>query len=147
MKTSFSYLVLLVFLFVGSTTSHAQNVNPVLAMDIASTSIANNASADGLPLITDSTVYSVSMNVSLYDTTNIQSIEVKVGTTAGGSDLFNHSYVYDVFGNLGNARTYSRNGFQVTLGLGSLIGIDSYFSEVRIQFMDGTYSDPISFNR
>ncbi len=145
MKASFSQVFLLLF-FVCQIVK-AQNVNPVLSMDVSSAATANNFSADGLPVVSDSTVYSVTMNVSLYDTTNIQSVEVKVGTTDGGADLFNHSYQYDVSGGLGNGRTYARSGFKITLGLGSLTGIDSYFSEVRIQFLDGTYSDPISFNR
>jgi hypothetical protein len=83
---TFQKLLYIVFLFFIVEAS-AQDTNPILSMDVTSVSIRNNFSQDSLPMITDSTVYSVGMNISLYDSTNIQNIEVKLGSTDGGSDL------------------------------------------------------------
>lgn len=143
---TFQKLFYIVLLF-SNVEAFAQDDNPILSMDVTSVSIRNNFSQDSLPMITDSTVYLVGMNISLYDSTNIQNIEVKLGSTDGGSDLLSHTFAFDITGQLGNGLSYSRVGYAISLGLGELTGIDSYFAEVRVQHTDGSYSPSISFNR
>ena len=116
-------------------------------MDVVTTPISNNFSADSLPIITDSTVFDVGMNVNLFDTSGIQNIEVKIGTAQGGSDLINQTFVFDVSGALSNGRYYLRDLYHVQLGLGQFSNFVDYFAEVRIVWVDNSYSPFVIFNR
>ncbi len=116
-------------------------------MDVVTTPISNNFSPDSLPIITDTTVFDVGMNVNLFDTSGIQTIEVKIGSTQGGSDLINQTFVFDVSGPLGNGRYYLRDLYHVQLGLGQFSNFTDYFAEVRIQWVDNSYSPTVIFNR
>ncbi|MBL0105046.1 MAG: hypothetical protein IPP51_15545 [Bacteroidetes bacterium] len=115
-------------------------------MDVATISVANNF-IDSLPVETDSTVYSVVVNVNLFDTVDVQNIEVKIGTTAGGSDLVNQTFAFDVSGSLSGGMSYLRELYRVQLGVGNLIGLGDYYAEVRVQRLDGSYSPSVVFNR
>jgi len=127
--------------------SSAQDVYPVLSMDVATTPVANHLSLDSLPSLTDSTVFSVEMNVNLFDTLNIQELEVKIGTSSGASDIFSHSFVFDVSGSLGSGLFYLRDAYSIQLGLGNRMQMLNYYSQVRIKKADGSYTDAVLFNR
>ena len=124
-----------------------QNENPLLSMEVIANPIRNNLSSDSLPLISDSTIYQVTMNLRLYDSTNIQNIEIKIGSSDGGSEFLSHTFSFDVYGTLGSGMSYARNGNTLQLGLGELSGLYSYYAEVRVQHLDGTYSPSIPFNK
>ncbi len=124
----------------------AQSSNQVLSMDVVTETIGNNFSFDSLPVINDSTIYQIAMNLSLYDTTNIQEIEIGIGTTEGSSDLIFRNFSFDDF-SPGSGFSYSRQGFNIQLGLGTAQGISSFFSSVRLKLLDGSYSPIITFNR
>ena len=138
----------IVFLFfVSIQNCFAQAPDPILSMSVNTVAVANNFSLDSLPVITDSTVFDVGVDVHLFDTTDVQSIEVKIGTTPGGSDLVNHSFAFDVTGSLGSGMTYLRDGYLVQLDLGLILNLVDYFAEVRLQRMDGSYSPTVVYNR
>ena len=125
----------------------AQDANSIFSMEVQLQSVGNNFSPDGLPIVSNSTIYNVGMNVSLYDTSNIQSIEVSLGSSQGGTDILSHTFSNDVSGSLGNGLSYLRNGYQLNLGLGQLTGLQDYFTEVKGKRTNGTYSPVILFNR
>jgi len=100
-----------------------------------------------VPTVTDSTMIRVQMTINLFATTGILSIQVKLGTTEGGSELLSKIFSYDVSGNVGDGCTYSRVGEVVTLGLGDYSGLTSYFSEVKIERDDYSLTDAFVFNR
>ncbi|MBK6986838.1 MAG: hypothetical protein IPI10_15545 [Bacteroidetes bacterium] len=114
---------------------------------MATTPVANHLSLDSLPSLTDSTVFSVEMNVNLFDTLNIQELEVKIGTSSGASDIFSHSFVFDVSGSLGSGLFYLRDAYSIQLGLGNRMQMLNYYSQVRIKKADGSYTDAVLFNR
>ena len=73
MKTNTLLLLICFFCFTNKTI--AQNTFPVLSMDVLTAPIANHTSG-GLPDLTDSTIFSVQMHISLFDTTDIDEIYV-----------------------------------------------------------------------
>lgn len=147
MKSNTNICRLFFVFLLFSIKSFGQNANPILSMDIDIVPIGNNFSLDSLPMISDSTIYQVGMNLNLYDSTDIQNIEVKLGSTDGGSEFMSHVFAFDVSGSLGGGLSYVRNGNSIQLGLGELTGVYSYFAEVRVQHLNGTYSPFISFNK
>lgn len=147
MKPKLFFCRLFFAIFFISGHSSGQGVNPILTMDVVTNPIGNNFSLDSLPMISDSTIYQVGMNLNLYDSTDIQNIEVKLGSTDGGSEFMSHVFAFDVSGSLGGGLSYVRNGNSIQLGLGELTGVYSYFAEVRVQHLNGTYSPFISFNK
>ena len=125
----------------------AQQQDPILSMSVNTVAVANNFSLDSLPIITDSTVFDVGVDVHLFDTTDVQFIEVKIGTTPGGSDLVDHSFAFDVTGSQGSGMAYLRDGYLVQLDLGLILNLVDYFAEVRLQRMDGSFSPTVVYNR
>lgn len=121
--------------------------NPILSMSVEQVSVANNFSLDSLPVLTDSTVFEVGVKVNLFDTLDIQSIDVEIGTADGTPDLFNHSYAFDVSNSLGSGLSYARNAYSILLGAGQVSNMISYYSRVRLHYTDGTYSPYVVFNR
>ena len=119
-------------IFFSSFDCSAQNTYPVMSMD---------------PILTDTTIFDVGMNLNLYDTTNIQSIEVKIGSSPGASDVFSRNFTFDVSGSLGSGISYLRDEYAIHLGLGNLQQMLSYYSQVRIQRTDGSYNTAVVFNR
>lgn len=144
--TNFWKLLFAFFITVNLQT-YGQAPNPILSMEVVAIPIGNNLSSDSLPLVTDSTIYQVGMNLSLYDSTNIQSIEVKIGSSESGTEFFTHVFTFDVSGQLGGGLSYARNGYSIQLDLGELVGLFAYYSEVRVQHLNGSYSPSISFNQ
>lgn len=144
-KITQRFLVLL--FFVSMQNCFAQALAPILSMSVNTVAVSNNFSLDSLPIITDSTVFDVGVDVHLFDTTDVHSIEVKIGTTAGGSDLVNHSFTFDLAGSLGSGMTYFRDGYLVQLDLGLIQNLVDYFAEVRLQRMDGSFSPTVVYNR
>ncbi len=116
-------------------------------MDVATEAVGNHLTSDSLPLMTDTTIFDVGMNVNLYDTLNIQEIEVMIGSSPGTSNIFSRSFVYDVSGSLGSGASYSRDEYKIHLGLGSLMQMLDYYCQVRIKRTDGSYTTAVVFNR
>jgi hypothetical protein len=123
-----------------------QNTFPVLSTSVETTCISNCFTLDSFPN-TDSSLISVQMTIQLFEVTSIASIQVKLGTTSGGSELLSKTFTFDVSGNVGNGCSYSRVDDIVTLGLSSYIGLTAYFTEVRITKSDASVTDAVVFNR
>ncbi len=138
---------LALLLFISIAHCSAQNTYPVLSMDVATEAVGNHLTPDSLPLLTDTTIFDVGLNLNLYDTTNIQAIEVKIGSSPGASDVFSRNFTFDVSGSLGSGISYIRDEYAIQLGLGNLQQMLSYYSQVRIQRTDGSYNTAVVFNR
>lgn len=147
MNSFLSLVLAYCMLILESQTCLAQSDNTILAMDVSTEPVSYNFSSDSLPVLTDSTVFEVMMNVNLYDTTNIEEIEVKIGTSDGASDLVNQTFTFDVFGSLGGGLSYDRLAYNLSLGLGQHSGMLNYFASVRVKRTDNSWSSSIVYNR
>ena len=135
----------LVFFF--SLNCFSQSDNPVLSMDVEAVPVGTILSVDSLPIITDSTLFEVAMYVNLVDTTSIQEMEVKIGTTLGSSDVFNHTFSFDVVGSSSGGVAFLRDAYLVQLKFGQLMGMVNYYSQIRILRTNNLYSPITYFNR
>lgn len=115
-------------------------------MNVQSTSVAYDTSG-GLPDLSDSTVFSLVMNVSLLDTTNIDKIYVELGDSAFSTNRLQHTFDWDVSGSTGVGTSYSRTEYDIVLGLGNFKDLLNYNATVRIKRTDGTFTDFINFSR
>ena len=116
-------------------------------MDVSTEPVANHLTPDSLPLLTDTTVFDVVMYVNLFDTLNIQQMEVKIGSSPGGSDIFSNNFVFDAAPPPIGGLAYFRDAYSIRLGLGWLDQMLSYYAVVRIQKTNGSYSEAVEFNR
>ena len=147
-SNQFRNFFLTFFLFFFSlNTCFAGDPYPVLSMDVSTEPVANHLTPDSLPLLTDTTIFDVVMRVNLFDTLNIQQIEVKIGSAQGASDIFSNNFVFDASPPPTGGLTYFRDEYSIRLGLGTLQQMLSYFAVVRIQKSSGSYSDAVEFNR
>ena len=85
------------------------------------------------------------MFITLSDTSQIDLIEVKVGSKEGQADLANHQFTYDQTSGLPAGMAWQRTGYRITLSLGSFAYSDLQFGYVRLKNISGTWSDTFAF--
>ena len=148
MKHILSLLIIfLLSLLLFSKSSKAQNPTyPIVSMDIQATPVAFDTSG-GLPDLSDSTVFHVEMNVSLFDTSTIDKIYVVLSDSGNTGNRLQKTFDWDVSGSTGNGTTFLRTDYTVALGLGNFKDLLNYYATVRIKRTDGTFTDLISFYR
>jgi hypothetical protein len=78
------------------------------------------------------------VSMALSDTANVATIHVKLGTTAGGNDLGEHTFSFDAAGD--DTYTYFREEFSVMMGMGHHVVLDDIFCEVYTQDASGNTS-------
>jgi hypothetical protein len=140
-------IFILLALLVQSLHSYCQSPTyPIIIMDVNAVPISNDTTG-GLPDISDSTVFNVSMNVALFDTINIDEIIIRLGDPGLSGNRIQHTFDWDVFGPAGNGTSYSRTGYNVALFLGQFIGLLSYEADLKIKRSDGTFTDLVTFSR
>ena len=125
---------------------NAQGTFPILKMDIQRISIANDTSG-GLPDLSDSTIFRLTMNVSLFDTINIDKIYVVLSDSGGTGNRLQHTFDWDVSGSTGNGTSFIRSEYDLVLGLGDFRDLLNYAANVRIKRSDGSYTDLVNFSR
>jgi hypothetical protein len=84
------------------------------------------------------------LTVELADTISVMELEVQLGSRESLSDLFSYSFMYDQTTGLPQGMSYSRQGNQVTLGLGEIAAYYTIFARVRLK-SSGSWSDWYAF--
>ena len=135
------------FFFLLSSMAYSQNTTyPILSMDIQTTATADSTTG-GLPDFSDSTIFNVKMNVSLFDTTDIEKIYISLGDVGMPGNRLQQTFDWDVSGSTGNGTSYTRNKYRLTLNLGDYMNLLNYEAYVNIKRTDGTITDLINFSR
>ncbi|UPT69008.1 MAG: hypothetical protein M0D57_10475 [Sphingobacteriales bacterium JAD_PAG50586_3] len=116
-----------------ATILQAQS-NPIIKMDVYLK-----------PIYGDS--ISPQMFVELDDTLLISEIDVKLGTTETGAEIFQKSFEFNTNGEFEDGTTYVREGNVLRMDLGRYLGFSTCFATVRLQYSNGTFSSPVSFNQ
>ena len=96
----------------------------------------------GVVVSESDTLYNVSCNITLNDTLNIEEIQLKVGTTKSGEDIFQHDFDFDSE-DLPNEIIYTRTGQEISLGLGSMTHLSKHYFEIKLQYADGSQSNSV----
>lgn len=113
-----------------NVSAQQSNFYPLLSMQLTVTGV------DSLPggdiSISDTTTFNANMMIYLFDTTGISSIQVELRTAADLSDLFQQSYDFN---------TVDRNGYTVSIPLGSYVGLLHYYGQATIQRTDSSLTD------
>jgi hypothetical protein len=115
----------------------AQNASPILAMDVTTTPVSGFLLPDSSVFYSNTTVFNVHIHVSLFDTTGINNVIVKVGRTSGSSDVIESSYAFDTY----------RNGYDIVIDLGNYSNLLHYYAEVKLELSDATLTDAVTFSR
>ena len=144
--TSILKIFLLFFMFFSENLKAQNPTYPIITMDIQTTAVAFDTSG-GLPDLSDSTLFHVVMNVSLFDTTIIDKIYVVLSDSGNTGNRLEHTFNWDVSGSTGNGTSYSRTEYDVALCLGNFKDLLNYNASVRIKRTDGTFTDFIHFSR
>jgi hypothetical protein len=125
---------------------NAQGTFPILKMDVQRISIANDTSG-GLPDLSDSTIFRLTMNVSLFDTIDIDKICVVLSDSGGIGNRLQHTFDWDVSGSTGGGTSYLRSEYDLSMGLGDFKDLLNYEATVQIKRTDGSLTELISFSR
>ena len=83
--------------------------------------------------------------IQLSDTTQIDKIEIDLGTKDGTSDLIDFSFDYDIVSGLPAGFSYVRNGNSVSVETGTIAEYPMYFGRVRLKKSNGQFTDYFSF--
>jgi hypothetical protein len=86
------------------------------------------------------------MVIALQDTANIKSISVSMGSSSGGTDLFNKTFTFDNSGTFQDGTSYKRVGLIVYLGVGNFMGLNNFYSQVVLQDNSGYSTNPVTYS-
>jgi hypothetical protein len=128
---------------VPSPTEVTVNLETIGAMEIPDAVL--DTLTDTYYLLQQEPELKLTLNIILQDTNQISKINIKLGTTSGGIELLNQSFIYDQT-NLGAGLSYERKGNYVKLGLGNYDNTTYalYYAEVEIEDASGNKSTIIS---
>lgn len=141
-------ILILFFLFPSSIFVFAQsNAYPLLTMSVETMHISRDSTDSGILDISDSTIFNADMVISLFDTVSISKLFVTLRGASDTTVIFQRIFNYDVFGTLSDSTSYERDGLQIKLGLGNFMGLISFLAEVKIQKLDGLFTEPLRFIR
>lgn len=93
----------------------------------------------------DPDVLSSSFVVILSDSSQIDKVEIELGSTEGQNDLINYDFDFDVTSNLPNGYSYHRVGNRVSLVTGTVAAYSTFFGRARLKLSNGQYSSYFSF--
>ena len=82
----------------------------------------------------------VTVFVTLPDSSTTTEIEVALGSKNNVGDLFSHTYTFDQTSGLPTGLTYSRQGTDVYLGAGSIVLTDAFNVKIRLKNSSGNWS-------
>ena len=82
----------------------------------------------------------VTVFVTLPDSSTTTEIEVALGSKNNVGDLFSHTYTFDQTSGLPTGLTYSRQGIDVYLGAGSIVLTDAFNVKIRLKNSSGNWS-------
>jgi hypothetical protein len=83
--------------------------------------------------------------VQLSDTSQIDLIEVKVGTTDQSHDIINYSFNFDATSGLPSGYSYNRIAKSVMLSTGLIPEVPTFFGRIRLKLSNGQFTDYFSF--
>ena len=138
-------LLLGVICLISSLKGFSQSHYPIIAMELQTIPIANNVTL-GQPDISDSTTFSVIMKIAISDTTSINSLQVSLTKEEGDNTfILSKTFAYNVAGTFSDGTSYSRIGYEITLGLGNYIGTIRPYAELIVTNNSGLTTDPIIY--
>lgn len=85
------------------------------------------------------------MFIALSDTNNVSSFIVKLGTTEGGNDIFQKTFIYNTTGIFEDGTSYTRDGAYVRLNLGKYATLTTYHAQVKA-VVNGTEQTAVTFS-
>jgi hypothetical protein len=125
-------------------TNNCFSQQSLIAMSVETT--FNDTTAEGLPVVLPTTVFTTSMTVSVDQGDNIYKLHIKLGSTEGGSEYLATNFDYNTPGIFGST-SYAQIGNNITLVLGSFTGMVHYYAEVQVERNDHTMQTPFTFSR
>jgi hypothetical protein len=131
---------------IGFLTSRSQTtLYPMLAMEVETTPAGIDTTVEGYLDFSDSTIFNSHMIISLFDTLGISKIHVTFKNSLG--DIILQKYFsYDTFGSFPDGTSYSRNEFLINLDFGNFPSLLSFYSDVKIELANGSFTDLVGFS-
>jgi hypothetical protein len=83
--------------------------------------------------------------VSISDSTQIDKIEIELGSSDGQNDLVNQNFDFDVTIGLPSGFSYLRIGNRVSLETGIISSYPTFFGRARLKLSNGQYTSYFSF--
>jgi hypothetical protein len=143
MKKILLILFIIPVLLSNSKRAKAQDIVPPSDFEVYMTVAPGDTSKVFGDTLFYSTTHLVgSMVIVLQDTLNIKSITVSMGSSSGGSDLFQKTFTFDNSGAFSDGTSYKRTGMNVYLGIGNYTGLNNFYSQAALNDNSG-YSTPV----
>ena len=124
-----------------------QNVRAILKVDTTNTVSLAALMQNPNQSATLSSTKDLEVKVDLVTITDIDKIHVKVGTTSGGNDIAQQIFTLDNAVGLPNSCSYYRDGLVLHLGMGTFNGLTSFYIEVKLEDVNGTFSTPAVYHK
>ncbi len=143
MKTK-TILLILLFSFALLKTK-AQNILPAQRIDMlleATTTTTQTPSNDST--FASNAQVATKLIIVLQDTVHLSKIHVKVGTTATNYNLITKQFTFGTTGTFADGTSYTRTGNVVYLTLGTYLGLQNAFAEIKLEDTFARFTDPVT---
>lgn len=143
MKTlhSIHYALLLIAVFFSTSALHSQT--PATIQKLAVVTKLQNTIRVPQPTkqFRAQDTLSATMVIQLSDTSGIQKIHIKFGTTSGSGNLLTKAFVFDQSGTLPDQTIYTRKGRLLYLLMGhQYMGLNQFYAEAKLEYTGGQFS-------
>lgn len=129
------------------TKGYSQTIDPPESIEIIMQVASNdNTMLPGDTLFKSNTNLIGKAIIVLSDTIGISKIHIKLGGFDGSGNLLNKFFLYNQQGSFNDGTTYFRKGKILTIGLGNFVGINTYYSEVRLEDLSGAFTPLIKYS-
>jgi hypothetical protein len=116
----------------------ADRIDMILEASPSSTTIPSSDST-----FSANTPVTTKLIIVLQDTVHLSKIYVKFGLSSSNYNLLNKTFMFDVSGTLSDGTSYSRVGNVVYLTLGTYVGLQNGFAEVKLEDTYARLTDPV----
>lgn len=116
----------------------ANRIDMILEASPSSTTIPSSDST-----FSANTPVTTKLVIVLQDTVHLSKIYVKFGSSSSNYNLLNKTFMFDVSGTLSDGTSYNRIGNVVYLTLGTYVGLQNGFAEVKLEDAYARLTDPV----
>ncbi len=144
MKPSHLLAAMLLLFYVHAS---AQDILPAKRIDLMMEVAPNDVSLTSTDTTFSSTTSVITkVIIVLQDTANLSKIHVKLGSTSGANNLLAKDFIYTTPGTYSDGTSYARSGNVLYLNLGTRLGLQNCFAEIKLEDTFGRITAPVNLS-
>jgi hypothetical protein len=139
--------LLVAFMLTLFFQAKSQNILPAERMDLIMEVAPNDSTVSANDTTFSSNTQVVTkVIIILQDTVHLSKIHVKLGSSNNSFNLLNKYFSFDALGDFSDGTNYTRVGSIVYLNLGTRLGLQNCFAEIKLEDTIGRFTEPVNLS-